>query len=330
MPVLLVLFWQTIGRLRAAGYAADASRFAFHAPLYYVLLLLLASLALESRQLYLAAGIAVACAGILPFVSGGVQPEILLTSMLAIAMAAFLCGYASRRAVRLVGRVASEQLRRERLGRYFSPQIVERLERHGDVAAAGERREVTILFSDLRDFTALSETLTEEETVRLLNAYHERMVDQIFAHGGTLDKYLGDGLMAYFGAPVEQPDHALHAVRCALAMQAALAQLNGERAARGEPTLQMGIGVHTGMVILGDIGTTHRREFTAIGDAVNVCSRIERLTKRYDARILVSEQSRARLGDAIRFSAEHIADVPGKTEAIHVFVPVTAIPGVSA
>ena len=114
------------------------------------------------------------------------------------------------------------------------------------LAAGGQTREVTILFCDLRDFTPLAEAMPAPDVVALLNAFFERTVDVIFAHGGTLDKYLGDGLMAYFGAPVPQPDHATRAVRCAVAMRAALAALSAERGGLGEPPLRIGIGVHTG------------------------------------------------------------------------------------
>ena len=116
-------------------------------------------------------------------------------------------------------------------------------------------REVTLLFCDLRQFTAIAESLGGAEVVRLLNEFHTCMVDVVFAHGGTLDKFLGDGLMAYFGAPVAQPDHATRAVRCALAMQLALATMNVERAASAAPPLRAGIGVHTGTVVLGDVGS---------------------------------------------------------------------------
>jgi adenylate cyclase len=318
MPFVFVLLQGAIASLREHGRHTDA--LPYHAPLYFVALVFLTTFALEKRYVYLAAIVAAGCEALLAY-QGGLDITLLALSILITGLVAVGCTRAGDRAVRLVRSVSSEQLRRERLGRYFSPEVAARVEERGGTGAMGESREVTILFSDLRDFTALAETLTGEQVVAMLNQYHERMVEAIFTHGGTLDKYMGDGIMAYFGAPVPQPDHAERAVRCAIAMQQALAGLNAERVAGGEPALRMGIGVHTGTVVVGDIGALRRREYTAIGDAVNVAARIEQATKLHQTSILVSDETHRRLRDGIAFIATGPLHLPGRSEPVECYAP---------
>jgi class 3 adenylate cyclase len=207
------------------------------------------------------------------------------------------------------------------LGRYFSPQVADVLAAGQERLGSAEAREVTLLFADLRDLTEISERLETGQLVFLLNRFHAAMVDCVFGHGGTLDKYLGDGLMAYFGAPVVQEDHAERGVLCALDMQAALDRLNEELSAEGLPVLRMGIGVHSGRVIVGDIGSPRRQEYTAIGNAVNVASRIEQLTKVHDVAVLVSGETRRLVRGKITFTAAEPVRVKGKAEPLQTFSP---------
>jgi adenylate cyclase len=181
-------------------------------------------------------------------------------------------------------------------GRYVSPAVVRELLSHPEaLRLGGRRREISVLFSDIRGFTTLSEQLAPEKVSALLNEYFTAMVTVIFDHGGTVDKFVGDAIMALFNAPLDQPDHAQRAVETALAMQAATDVLADRWKAQGDPELRIGVGVHSGPAVVGNMGAEQRAEYTVIGDTVNVASRLESLSKDLGCSIVISAETARRL-----------------------------------
>jgi adenylate cyclase len=209
---------------------------------------------------------------------------------------------------------------RDLLGKVVSPEIAAQL-LHSDLQLGGEEREVTILFSDLRDFTALSEKLPPRDVLALLNRYLDRMSAVVEKHGGVIDKYIGDAIMALFGAPVATDGAAARGIAAAREMKAVLAQLNRELAAEGRPALGLGIGINTGRVIAGNMGSKTRLNYTVIGDGVNLAARLEALTKepRYNARIIVSEATARAANAAGQLRALGAVTVKGRTESVNIF-----------
>lgn len=205
-------------------------------------------------------------------------------------------------------------------GRYVSKDVYDQLVANPSLARlGGQRREMTVLFSDIRGFTSVTEQGEPEAIVGTLNDYFTRMVDLVFLHKGTLDKFVGDMVMALFGAPLDDPDHAEHAVEAALDMVRELGVLNDRWKAEGRPTLDIGIGINTGPMIAGNIGSDAIMSYTVIGDAVNLGSRLESLNKQYGTRIIISEATRARLKG--RYDIRPLGDVvvKGKSQSVSIF-----------
>ena len=211
-----------------------------------------------------------------------------------------------------------EQAIRE-FSRFVNPHVVKELIAHGGLSREGESRQVTLLFSDIRGFTTLSESRTPQEVVSLLNSYFSRQVAVVFRNGGALDKFIGDCIMAIWGAPLDDAKHAEHAIQCALEMADALDAFRKDLG-DADADFDVGIGIHSGPAVVGLIGSEQRREYTAIGDTVNLASRVEGLTKGV-ARILVSEDTMRLCPDAFDFVPRGLYKVKGRTQDVALFEP---------
>jgi adenylate cyclase len=203
-------------------------------------------------------------------------------------------------------------------GRYVSDYVLSQLLEGGETdELGGIEREVTVLFADIRRFTRLSEGLPASRVVSLLNEIFQLASDRILAAGGTIDKFIGDSVMAYFGAPVPQADHAQRAVQAAIDLQRAVAERNQRRAGSDAPIVSLGIGIHTGAVVVGTIGSDRRTDFTAVGDAVNVAQRLEKLARPEE--ILVSEAVQRRVRGTFKLRFEGERQLSGRLEPVHVY-----------
>jgi adenylate cyclase len=210
---------------------------------------------------------------------------------------------------------------REMFSRYVSPEYVRQLaDEYRDLQLGGQRVPLTLLFSDIRGFTTISETYPAETVVEVLNEYLGSMAEVVFRHGGTLDKFIGDAVMAFWGAPVPVADHARRAADTALEMAAELERLNARWTAEGRPIrLDIGIGINTGEAIVGNIGSLgHKLDYTAIGDTVNLASRLEGLNKQYGTRVIVSEATRHALGEDYQTRELDDVRVKGKEQAVRI------------
>lgn len=204
---------------------------------------------------------------------------------------------------------------------YVSPDLVREIEKNPDkLVLGGEQRELSILFSDIRGFTTVSESLTPPELVKLLNEYLSPMTKIVLEEKGTLDKFIGDAVMALFNAPLDLPDHATRACTAAVRMLAELKKLNESFAARGMHTIDIGIGINTGYAVVGNMGADIRFDYTAIGDAVNLASRLEGQNKMYGSHILVSESTRSQVPDGMFcFREVDRIKVKGKLQPVIMF-----------
>jgi adenylate cyclase len=209
---------------------------------------------------------------------------------------------------------------RQAFGQYVSPALVEAITAHPEqLRLGGETVEVTILFADLAGFTGLSETMGPEDLIYLLNEYFSAMTQIILENQGTLDKYIGDAIMAFWGAPLPLDDHASRACTAALQMQAAMARLQEDRQNLGQPRLASRVGVHSGRVIAGNVGSKYRFDYTVIGDAVNLASRLEGLNKFYGTEIIASESTRQCLASLFLWRELDQVRVKGRVQPVTIY-----------
>ncbi len=219
--------------------------------------------------------------------------------------------------------MSNEKRMRSTMSRYLPSEVADQLLRDGGEALGGSLQEATVLFSDIRSFTTISEKIGAQETVQMLNDYFGVMVDVISDHHGILDKFIGDAIMAVFGAPLPSEHDADNAVTAAVEMLRALDRLNDQRAVVNKPKIRIGIGLNTGEVLSGNIGSSKRMDYTVIGDAVNLAARLESATKGYRAQLLISEFTASKIKRSHELREVDLLRVKGKQQPVRVYEVVT-------
>lgn len=210
-----------------------------------------------------------------------------------------------------------KQIIRESFQKYFSPQILEAILSDPD-RLKDQRTEISVMFSDIRSFTAMTEKLPPERLTKILQEYFDAMTEEVMATEGVVDKFIGDGIMAFWGAPIKQPDHADRAITTARRMIERLDQLKTRWKEEGTEGLEMGIGIHLGVATIGNMGSKKRSDYTAIGDVVNVASRLEGLNKKYNSHIIISESARRHLMKPLKTRDIGWVDLVGRDDKVHV------------
>jgi len=208
---------------------------------------------------------------------------------------------------------------RSTFSRYLGEDVIALALENPERLNQGEKREMTVLFSDIRGFTSLSERMSPEVLADFINQYLSPMTRIVFDEKGTLDKYIGDALMAFWNAPLDQPDHALRACRAALAMPERLDELKAGWKAKGFPELEIGVGVNTGQMVVGNMGSDVRVDYTVLGDAVNLGSRLEGTTKEYEVRVIISESTWAQAKDSVVARRLGAVRVKGKRVPVRIY-----------
>lgn len=300
--------------LRAAGPAADAA-----APVLLALAMALLSLYLTRpllRGLFvLALGVGFVLTASALYVNAGL---VISTSypVLALVLSYLLVEYRQY----LIERNQKQQIAKT-FGQYIPPELVAEMNKSGQqVSIGGESREMTVLFSDVRGFTTISEGLAPQELTVLMNAFLSPMTHVIHDHRGTIDKYMGDAIMAFWGAPLHDPDHARHAVQAALGMVRKMEELRDDFIARGWKPIKVGIGLNTGIMNVGNMGSDFRMAYTVLGDAVNLGSRVESLTKQYGVNMMVTEYTQAAVPGLVSREID-LVRVKGKDTPVRLYEP---------